>query len=651
MKKKIFPVLAFCALIGFSGCDSFLELDPLDKVSGDRLTETSGGIKALLANVYTVVPMEDFVFRPYSGFNARSYDGVNGSSNIAFLSDEAARSEGGGGIVEDFDWWPYDDIRQVNIFLETIASSKEKGIINADDAERMTAEARFARAYLYFGLAKRYGGVPIIDYVQDGDYVPGNAESLKVPRSTESATWRFIITEFGEAAKVLPEAKDGYRYTRWAALGMKSRAALFAASLAKYWDKASLAGAAVEQKLVGIDKSEAAYFYGECISAAEDIINNSGKSLYKPMPASVAEAITNYQQLFLATPDEEVILSRGYVDGTNNSNQGHSWSLYYTLAQVNPGALRYGRFSPSLDLVDLYEDYTDDGIGKSAPIKTRSDNVEQNVARVQIAGNVNASHPYIKYDNLSDPFKDKDARMHASIIVSGATYGETRILMQGGLVDQSGTVYVYNNTPATGKDGGTYYAFGGEGTSSYSGFGNLGNSENGNYTTSGFSVRKYMEEFKTLTTGSYNTIITPFIDIRLAEIYLNYAEAVVESGKGDASKAAAYLNALRHRAAHKDNIPLTLENVLKERRVELAFEGKRFWDMVRRRDNHQYFDAGMRSALVPMIDLRETTPKNIFVRANFHGDELQNGRTFSPQSYYKSIPGTATNGLIQNPGH
>ena len=170
--------------------------------------------------------------------------------------------------------------------------------------------------------------------------------------------------------------------------------------------------------------------------------------------------------------------------------------------------------------------------------------------------------------------------------------------------------------------------------------------------TTGFSVRKYMEEEKFSSLSSRdNSITTPFIDIRLAEIYLNYAEAVVESGKGDQNKAATLLNALRHRAAHKDNIPLTLENVLKERRVELAFEGKRFWDMVRRRDNHVYYNGGMRSALVPMIDLRTDTPSYIFVRANFHGDEKQNGRTFAPQSYYRAIPGTASNGLVQNPGY
>ena len=58
------------------------------------------------------------------------------------------------------------------------------------------------------------------------------------------------------------------------------------------------------------------------------------------------------------------------------------------------------------------------------------------------------------------------------------------------------------------------------------------------------------EKFSSLSSRD-NSITTPFIDIRLAEIYLNYAEAVVESGKGDQNKAATLLNALRHRAAHK----------------------------------------------------------------------------------------------------
>ena len=80
-------------------------------------------------------------------------------------------------------------------------------------------------------------------------------------------------------------------------IGYEVAYGLFAASLAKYWDKAPLAGEAVAQKLVGIDKSEADYFYGECIEAAEEILSNYGGSLYGANPATVSEARENFQKL------------------------------------------------------------------------------------------------------------------------------------------------------------------------------------------------------------------------------------------------------------------------------------------------------------------------------------------------------------------
>lgn len=127
MKKIFLSVLSFCTLIGLLGCNAFLELEPLDKVSGEQLTETEGGLKALLANIYTLMPIEDFTYRPNAGFNQRGYDGVNATSNIAFFTDEATRSDGAQGIgPEGFDYWPYSDIRQVNIFMENVRKAREK---------------------------------------------------------------------------------------------------------------------------------------------------------------------------------------------------------------------------------------------------------------------------------------------------------------------------------------------------------------------------------------------------------------------------------------------------------------------------------------------------------------------------------------------
>lgn len=649
--------------MGLSGCNAFLELEPLDKVSPEQLLETEGGVKALLANIYTMIPMEDFNYRPNNGFNQRGYDGVNETTNLAFLTDEATRSDGGVGIgYEGFNYWPYGDIRQVNIFMQNVEKAKEAGTISVADADRMTGEAHFARAYMYYGLVKRYGGVPLIDKVQDDDYADGGPGAVAVPRSTELDTWKFVLNECTLAAATLPDATSGsdlYRVTKWAAYALKSRVALHAASVAKYWNLAPLAGEAVTQKLVGgMTSADADAFYKECIEASKFLIENSGKSLYKPAPATVKEAASNFQALFLNDQNEEVIFSKAYLNGTTNTNQGHSYAQFNILPQVNPGALKYGRFNPMLEIVDLFEDYTDDGTGKSAKIVTRTDGNEDayipNFHNMNNASVVNTlmSVPFVKYNDLYEPFANKDARLLASVVVPGSSYAGTEIIIQGGFIKDNNSYVAYSNE-STQKNGTTYYALGAEGETMFSGFNNVNSGEDANWTATVFGVRKYMPEGESMSPDRLSST-TSYIDMRLAEVYLNYAEAVVENGSGFGDKELAenYLNALRRRAGHTDRISLTLESVLKERRVEMAFEGKRFWDMNRRREFHTEFSNNrIRKALVPMLDLRGAEPKYVFARVNYFGDETRGGRTFQNINYYRGIPNIATNGLVQNPGH
>lgn len=663
MKKNILSIFSLCALMGLSGCNAFLELEPLDKVSPEQLLETEGGVKALLANIYTMIPMEDFNYRPNAGFNQRGYDGVNETTNLAFLTDEATRSDGGVGIgYEEFNYWPYGDIRQVNIFMQNVEKAKEAGTISVADADRMTGEAHFARAYMYYGLVKRYGGVPLIDKVQDDDYANGGPGAVAVPRSTELDTWKFVLNECTLAAATLPDATSGsdlYRVTKWAAYALKSRVALHAASVAKYWNLAPLAGEAVTQKLVGgMTSADADAFYKECIEASKFLIENSGKSLYKPAPATVKEAASNFQALFLNGQNEEVIFSKAYLNGTTNTNQGHSYAQFNILPQVNPGALKYGRFNPMLEIVDLFEDYTDDGMGKSAKIVTRTDGNEDayiaNFHNMNNASVVNTlmSVPFVKYNDLYEPFANKDARLLASVVVPGSSYAGTEIIIQGGFIKDNNSYVAYSNE-STQKNGTTYYALGAEGETMFSGFNNVNSGEDANWTATGFGVRKYMPEGESMSPDRLSST-TSYIDMRLAEVYLNYAEAVVENGSGFGDKELAenYLNALRRRAGHTDRISLTLESVLKERRVEMAFEGKRFWDMNRRREFHTEFSNNrIRKALVPMLDLRGAEPKYVFARVNYFGDETRGGRTFQNINYYRGIPNIATNGLVQNPGH
>ncbi len=656
MKRKLIPyIFSFALVFGISGCSETLELEPLDKTSAEDLLESSNGLKTLMATLYNAIPMEDFSFYPADAGGAGAFNsygwkgGMQSTYKLSMYTDESTASAGTGIGPVTFGYWPYSDIRQTNMFFKSLETEKDD--LNESTYNKLKSEAHFIRAYIYFGLAKRYGGVPVVDEVLDSYYRPGTTnEELYIPRNTEKETWNFILSELDKAIQYLPEtvsSTDGkYRATKWAALALKSRVALHAASVAKYWNNAPLSGEAVNQNLAKMDANDANAFYQDCIDASSQLINSGRFSLYKPNPANPREAATNFQNLFLTT-NEEHIFVKAYLDGTTIPNQGHCWDIVFSPSQASPGFHKFGRFSPTLDIVDLFEDYSDNGTGASSKIVTRTDGNENYSYSNPSQMNVNA--PFMKYDDLYGPFANKDARLLASVIVPGATYKGIKIIMQGGMIKSNGTVVAYATDSET-KNGVKYYSYGAEGPASFSGFYKIGSADDANYSNSGFLIKKYLQESKTVK-GAENSSTTPFIDMRLAEIYLNYAEAVVESGLGDANVAAGYINALRRRAGHTDQIPLTLANVLKERRVELAFEGFRYWDLMRRREYHQLFAGTRRTVLVPMIDLREATPKFIFVRANNYYDEYNNGRTFNAATgYYESIPGRSTNNLVENPG-
>ncbi len=664
MRRILKYISIFTSFLLLEGCNDFLELEPFDRVSAEQLFASSGGIKTVLANIYNLCPIEDFNYvaagqGQYSGFNRRLGGGdgaTDGGWSLATATEEML-IDPGGNISPDMDayqYWDYAGIRQVNKFLETITSLNETRSITEDTYNHLKGDAHFIRAYMYFQLARRYGGVPIIEAVQN---LSDEESTLFVPRSTEKQTWDFVMSECDRAIANLPEIvksdEGAFRATKWAALALKSRAALYAASIAKYWDKAPLTGEAVIDKLVGgMTIEDANNYYLLCINASKNIIDNSGKQLYKPEPANKAEAADNYQNIF-ETPslaDVEVIFAKHYIDGVGSSGQhGHNTDYwFYPMQSRIQTTYRAGRISVTLDIVDVYEDYTDDGTGRSAPVATRSDGVENYVELDPKVFNPNL--PFRLYDAPYDIFANKDARLDASVILPGSIFRGKVMVMQGGMVLSDGTPIVYADHTATGLDGKTYYSYGAESAGDYSAFAYIGGFS-ANYSSTGFALRKFLQDRKNMSTPALHGSTQPWIDFRLAEIYLNYAEACIESNQGDPILASEYLNAIRRRAAHTDQIPPTIENIIKERRVELAFEGHRYWDLKRRREYHTAFNVTKRKSLLPILDLRQNPPKYLFLRAVNYYDHVANGRTFIERNYYLAIPGVASNRLIQNPGY
>lgn len=621
MKKLKIQILAPLVLLILASCGDVLDLQPKDKITADVMFASEKSTELYLANLYSQLPVEDF--RSFeTGFNVNS----NGNYAMAMSTDEAIHSEWGMGVQDGhYLWWDpaYKLNRDINIMVDNIP------LMNVSDEvkEAYMAEVAFLRAFLYFGLAKRYGGVPIILEKQE---FTSDIESLKVPRLTEKETWDFILTQCDIAINKL-SANNVRRASKYSALALKSRAALHAASIAKFGFRTELTGEAVTQKLVGIDVSEADRYYKASIDASQSLMNSGFFGLYKPSPASPEEAAENYRLMFQnpKIASVEAIFIRGYA----LAGEGHNIDNWYQPYQTRNGFSHPSRMNPVLELVDQYERY--DSPGHSSPIVTTVD------GDIDDYSGYSSTKEYLRYDTPYGIFEGKDARLWGTVILPGTQWKNTRIVIQAGIVKPDGQAII-GTAGSIVVNGTTYYNLGGASLAEYSGFGGP------NHTRSGFLFKKFLDQTIPNNPGS-NQYTTDWIEFRYAEILLNYAEAVIESGLGDAVKAADALNDVRRRAGHTADIPLTVDNVMRERTVEQAFENKRFWDLIRRREYHILFENTMVHALMPLLDLRALPEiKYIFVRANAPN---QPNRTFQRKSYYRSIPGIGANGLVQNPSY
>ena len=157
--------------------------------------------------------------------------------------------------------------------------------ITEQQKNEINAETHFLRAYTYFALAKRYGGVPIIKNRRSITVISKNCVSPEIRRKIlGTLSWKNVTRQyrfFGDANE-----NDVLRANKWVALALKSRAALYAASVAKFTHQpyVSFSGPAVDQKLVGIEVISADHYYDECISASQEIMNSGKFGLYKPSP-------------------------------------------------------------------------------------------------------------------------------------------------------------------------------------------------------------------------------------------------------------------------------------------------------------------------------------------------------------------------------
>lgn len=528
MKKRYFLAAATAILMSMNSCSGFLDQDPDKILTDNQVFSDATMIKSVLANYYGRVTW-----------------GQNISDSYSYtIIDEAAKSDGGPDTRQDFEddrWRVYDYtlIRNINQFLVSLRATTA---LAKSEQLAIEGEARFLRAWTYFNMCRGMGGMPIVgDEVFE--YVGGmDITTLQYPRSTEAEMYDYIISECSEIAEYLTEtpSTNAARATKWAALMLKARAAVYAGSIANYNNKMAnpIKTAGGE---VGISADKAAGYYQTALAAAKEVIAGGKYSLQLTKPDDRGKNF--YEAICVKENNSEVIWSRDYIypgqtTGFTQSNipASHAEDIDRCYA------------GPILNLVEAFE-YVNDRNGE---IKVKDEN-----------GN------YIFYENPEDAFANKDPRLWGSIIYPGAEFKGSEVVLQAGqkLLENGKWVTLTGDADSKDANGLLITSVNGPAVNN-----------NQYINKSGFFFRKFLDETPQSSTRGRGSDMW-FPRFRIAEAYLIACEASFELGNN--GQATDYINAVRERAGIQDLSSVSFDDIIRENRVEFAFEDHRYWDMKR----------------------------------------------------------------------
>lgn len=500
--KKVKTILYGAALLLLvNACDSILDREVVLSLTEDDVLTLYNNTQSRAVAIYNYLP---------SGF--RCVDGAM----MASASDEAeytletssiqmfnvgswnAKNNPDGGS-----WW--NNFRGIYLVNHFLANSDNLDLemyrLNPDDIgheqyqnrldniKRWKYEVRFLRAYFYFELIKRYGGVPVITRpVEIGD---------SFPRNTLDSCVNFIVKECDDIAWGLPvkytEQENLGRATRGAVLALKSRVLLYAAS-DLFNSPEKWASGYANKDLISVKPIDRKERWKRAADAAKNVIDltDAGYALSN-----------NYQGVFRSYTDAEIILARR--DGASNDFEKANYPVGYDLGSSGN--------TPSLNLLDDYE---------------------------MLDG---TAFDWNNKNHAANPYRGRDPRL-AFTILSNMTK--------------------FNGRPVECWTGGRD----GKGVP--------------RATKTGQYLLKYIDPELNLLEG--RTSVHTWVLIRLAEVYLNYIEALNEYQPAH-SDIKIYYNKIRQREGIKmPELPDGLDQdavrqkIRHERRIELAFEDHRLWD-------------------------------------------------------------------------
>ncbi|MEO8961174.1 MAG: RagB/SusD family nutrient uptake outer membrane protein [Ginsengibacter sp.] len=531
MKKILYTISVLFILTSLASCKkSFLDLKPLDQYSAGDVWDGSDAslIQSFINNIYLGFPQGfdgDRIATSCYVDEAMLTFGRQTSSICQSLMTPSAYYgfDNNGSSVKNYTWEiVYKGVRACNVFFDRIDASTA---VSDKQKDQFKGEVHFLRAYLYQMLVACYGGVPIItkSYQLNEEYA--------MPRNTYEECIKFIGDECDLAAASLPLiASNKGRATKGAALALKSRVLIYAAS-DLHNSNASWASGYANPELVGYVGGDRIARWQAAKDAAKAVIDLNFYGLYKPDPQPGDDIAKNYADIFLLKETSEDIFVKFYLAKNAVNN----------IARYNApnGFHCYGGSTPIGQLVDDYEMADGSKFSWSNPTEA------------------------------AQPYKNREPRFYASILTDGQYLRPRPVDLQGidplGIV-QTGRFERWNST-----------------TNSIDIIPGLDTRqspiEDWNSSYTGYYVMKFMNRN---VQGQFDWQDNPWRYIRYTEIVLNYAEACL--GLGQDAEAKTYINMVRKRAGVPgvtSSGQALINDYRHERRIELAYEDQRFFDVRR----------------------------------------------------------------------
>ncbi len=273
-------------------------------------------------------------------------------------------------------------------------------------------------------------------------------------------------------------------------------------------------------------------------------------------------ALNGRAMLFAERYARSVELNKSIIDAVNGGTSDRVLSPDYRSLFISQGGdkevilevlFNGAEKGGSVDVLNVPSKYHGNWGGQSDPTQNMVDSYEMTNGKMPF-------EPASGYDP-QNPYVNRDSRLEASILHHGSHFMDYNLDLTWKLIDGTWQPEATNvDAPfATGLS-----------------------------TITGYYLRKFMDE--TAPRGiSEGQSKQSWKEIRLAEVYLNYAEAQFMIDPGDASILTA-INMVRARAGQPDLTTITMDKILNERKVEFFYEGDRYWVIRRHHLGDQIFN-------------------------------------------------------------